>query len=112
MEKHLFNYVNVENKDRFENKHLLKPQWTFWLLISGNSGCNKTKLLLELDFRLNILSKVYLYANNLEEDKYKDLMLNMNVLREWMCWDMDLLVVSNDKSDIIDIDDLSPIVKI
>jgi len=50
--------------------------------------------------------KTYLYAKNLEEDIHKDLMINTNVLDEIA--EMDRLVPSNDKSDIIDVDYLDP----
>jgi len=41
-------YECGKNKDRFENKHLLAPQWPFRLLICGNSVCGKTNLLLNM----------------------------------------------------------------
>ena len=52
------------------------------------------------------IRKDYGYAKDLEEDKCEYFMLNMNGLEEKT--DMDLLIESNDKSDIIDLDDVDP----
>ena len=95
-----------KNKVRFKNKFCLAPQWSFRLMICGNSGCGKTNLLLKLIYDYLYLQLIYLYAKDLEEDRYKDLMININVVEEKT--NKDLIFVSNDQSDIIDVDDLDP----
>ena len=66
----------------FKNKHWLAPQWSFRLLIYGNSRCSKTNSLLEFFYDRLYFKNIYLYAKDIEEDKYKYLRTKTNVLKE------------------------------
>ena len=55
------------------------PNDTFRMLICGNSGSGKTNLLYHmLSEPLLYYDKIYLYAKNLEQEKYQNLMKEMN----------------------------------
>ena len=74
-------YECGKNK-KVKNKHFLAPQWPFRLLICKKSGCSKTNFLLNFIYDNLYFQKIYLYAKDLEEDKFEDLMTNLNVLRK------------------------------
>ena len=55
------------------------PNDTFRMLICGNSGSGKTNLLYHMLIEpLLCYDKIYLYAKNLEQEKYQNLMKEMN----------------------------------
>ena len=55
------------------------PNDTFRMLICGNSGSGKTNLLYHMLIEpLLYYDKIYLYAKNLEQEKYQNLMKEMN----------------------------------
>ena len=57
------------------------PSNTFWMLICGNSGCGKTNLLYHMLIKpLLYYDEIYLYARNLHQDKYQNLIQKMNEL--------------------------------
>ena len=61
----IFNFDNITEKDN--NKH-----WAYRKLIIGPSGSSKTNYLLNSIQRdNNIVDKIYLYAKDLEEPKYR-----------------------------------------
>lgn len=79
--------IKKDNKDLLLNiiqnpSHL--PQHPFRMLINGSSGSGKTNLLLNLlfnkDYSLNF-HKIYLYAKDLEEDKYQWLIKKMETAK-------------------------------
>ena len=52
------------------------PDDIFRMLICGNSGCGKTNLLYHMLIEPMVYcNKIYLYAKNLEQDKYQNLMV-------------------------------------
>ena len=66
----MFNLDNLTEKD--ENNG-----WQYRILITGPSGSGKTNYLLNLIQKgNNIIDKIYLYAKDLEELKYKLLINN------------------------------------
>ena len=72
------------------------PSDTFRMLICGNSGSGKTNLLYHMLIKpLLYYDKIYLYARNLEQDKYKRLIQKMRELS--MKTGYDILHVSNDE---------------
>ena len=99
-------YEFKHSNSQSQNKHPLAPQWPFRLLICGNSGSGKTNLLLNLIYDYVYFNKIYLYAKDLEEDKYQDLIQSINCLEEKS--GQDILFASNDKNDIVEVDDLDP----
>ena len=71
------------------------PNDTFRMLICGNSGSGKTNLLFHMLIKpLLYCDKIYLYAKNLEQEKYQILMKKMNQASEEVGYN--LMEVSND----------------
>ena len=59
------------------------PDDTFRMLICGNSGCGKTNLLYHMLIKPMLhYDKIYLYAKNLEQDKYQNLLEVMDDMSE------------------------------
>ena len=80
------------------------PKDTFRMLTCGNSGSGKTNLLYHILIEsLLYYDKIYLYAKNLEQDKYQNLMKEMNEASNEEAG-YNIMTVSNDK--IIPINDL------
>ena len=70
--------TNTKNK-KFKQLYSFMPNDTFRMLICGNSGSGKTNLLYHtLIEPLFYYDKIYLYAKNLEQEKYQNLMKEMN----------------------------------
>ena len=70
--------TNTKNK-KFKQRYSFMPNDTFRMLICGNSGSGKTNLLYHmLREPLIYYDKIYLYAKNLEQEKYQNLMNLMN----------------------------------
>ena len=62
----LDNIVSNENENKDYN-------WPFCMLIIGPSGSGKTNTLLHLINNLDPIDKIYLYAKDIHEPKYEDL---------------------------------------
>ena len=74
------------------------PNDTFRMLICGNSGSGKTNLLYHMLIKpLLYYDEIHLYAKNLEQEKYQNLMNKMNELSRRSGYDYDIMTVSNDK---------------
>ena len=79
------------------------PDDIFRMLICGNSGCGKTNLLYHMLIKPMLhYDKIFLYAKNLEQDKYQNLSEVMDELSGKAGYN--IMEVSNDK--IIPINDL------
>ena len=66
------------------------------MLICGNSGSGKTNLLYHMLIEpLLHYDEIHLYAKNLEQEKYQNLMNKMNEISREV--DYDIMTVSNDK---------------
>ena len=94
--------VDIKNK-KFKQLYSFMQNDTFRMLICGNSGSGKTNLLYHMLIEpLLYYDEIHLYAKNLEQKKYQNLINKMNhISRET---DYDIMTVSNDK--IIPIRDL------
>ena len=80
------------------------PSDTFRMLICGNSGSGKTNLLYHMLIKPLIhYDEIYLYARNLEQEKYQNLIQKMRQLSHKVGYD--ILNVSNDK--IIPVDEMN-----
>ena len=95
------NDVDIKNK-KFKQRYSFMPNDTFRMLLCGNSNCRKTNLLLHMILKLLSYDEIFLYAKNLDQEKYQILMNEMNKMRKELGFD--LMTVSNDK--IIPIKDL------
>ena len=97
------NYDVVTKNKKFKKLYSFMPNNTFRMLICGNSGSGKTNLLFHMLIDpLLYYDKIYLYAKNLEQEKYQNLMNKMNEISRETGYD--IMTVSNDK--IIPINDL------
>ena len=97
--------ILFKNKKKFKQVKNCEfmPDDTFRMLICGSSGCGKTNLLYHMLIEtLLYYDEIHLYAKNLEQDKYQNLMNIMNEISKEM--DYDIMTVSNDR--IIPINDL------
>ena len=96
--------VDIKNKI-FKQLYSFMPNDTFRMLICGNSGSGKTNLLYHMLIQpLLYYDEIYLYAKNLEQEKYQNLMNKMNELSRGSGYGYDIMTVSNDA--IIPIKDL------
>ena len=93
--------VDVKNK-KFKQRYSFMPNDTFRMLICGNSGSGKTNLLLHMLLSLLCYDEIFLYAKNLDQEKYQILIDEMNKISKELGFD--IITVSNDK--IIPIKDL------
>ena len=68
---------NYDVKDDFSSNYKQKvsfmPDRCFRMLICAPSGGGKTNLLLDMIYRLVYYDKIYLYAKNLQQNKYQHL---------------------------------------
>ena len=93
---------DTKNK-KFKQLHSFMPNDTFRMLICGNSGSGKTNLLYHMLIKpLLYYDDIYLYAQNLEQEKYQKLINRMNEISRKLNYD--IMTVSNDK--IIPVNDL------
>ena len=87
--------TNTKNK-KFKQLLPFMPNDTFRMLICGNSGSGKTNLLYHMLIEpLLHYDEIHLYAKNLEQEKYQNLMNKMNEISREV--DYDIITVSNDK---------------
>lgn len=71
------------------------PDQTFRMLICAPSGSGKTNTLLFMLYNLLYFDKIYLYAMNLEQSKYKDLLKIFDPISKESGYD--IIETSNDK---------------
>ena len=89
--------TNTKNK-KFKKFYSFMPNDTFRMLICGNSGSGKTNLLYHMLIKpLLYYDEIHLYAKNLEQEKYQNLMNKMNELSRRSGYGYDIMTVSNDK---------------
>ena len=67
---HLYSITNENNK-KYNDKWPYIPDHPYRILIIGDSGSGKTNALLNLINEQNDIDKIYLYARDLNEPKYK-----------------------------------------
>ena len=90
---------------KFRQHYPYMPNDTFRMLICGNSGSGKTNLLYHMLLKLLLhYDECYLYAKNLEQEKYQNLMNIMNEISRNDDVGYDIMNVSND--NIIPISDI------
>ena len=89
------NYDSTDNPDKkYKQLFPFMPSDTFRMLMCGNSGSGKTNPLYHMLIKpLLYYDEIYLYARNLEQDKYKRLVQKMRELSHKLGYD--ILHVSN-----------------
>ena len=102
-------YMEIPNYDRHDKNTNFKrlygymPSDTFRMLICGNSGSGKTNLLYHMLMKpLLYYDRIHLYAKNLEQQKYKDMIQTLTDISNSVGYNV--LVCSND--DIIPVEEL------
>ena len=101
--------MEIPNCDRHDKNTNFKrlygymPSDTFRMLICGNSGSGKTNLLYHMLMKpLLYYDRIHLYAKNLEQQKYKDMIQTLTDISNSVGYNV--LVCSND--DIIPVEEL------
>ena len=85
-----------DSNKKYKQLFPFMPADTFRMLICGNSGSGKTNLLYHMLIKpLLYYDEIYLYARNLEQDKYQQLINKMNTLSHKLGYQ--ILNVSNDE---------------
>ena len=87
--------TNTKNKT-FKQLYPFMPNDTFRMLICGNSGSGKTNLLYHILIEpLLHYDEIHLYAKNLEQEKYQNLLNKMNEISKEVGYN--IVTISNDK---------------
>ena len=87
---------NNNKKNSYKQLYEYMPNDTFRMLICGGSGSGKTNLLYHMLMKpLVRYDQIHLYAKNLEQDKYQDMIKNLNEISQSVGYDV--LVCSCDK---------------
>ena len=90
------NYDSDSKNKKFKQLYPFMPKDTFRMLICGNSGSGKTNLLYHMLIEpLLYFDEIHLYADNLDQEKYQNLMKKMNEMSRTVGYD--IMNVSNDK---------------
>ena len=91
------------SKTNFKSLYQFMPQDTFRMLICGNSGCGKTNILTHMLMHpLLYYHQIHLYAKNLEQDKYTNMLQKFENINHQVGYYV--ILCSND--EIIPIDNL------
>ena len=97
------NYDSDKSNNGFKQLYKYMPKNTFRMLLAGNSGSGKTNLLSHiLQSPLIYYDQIHLYAKNLDQDKYVNLIDKMNEISKVVGYPV--LIASND--EIISVDQL------
>ena len=91
-----------ENSDIVQ-LHNFMPDRSFRMLICAPSGSGKTNLLLDMIYRLLYYDKLYLYARNLQQSKYKHLLKKFDPISQKCGYD----IIEASNNEIIPLTDLS-----
>ena len=104
-----YNIMKIPNYDtddkvtsNFKQIYDFMPDRCFHMLICGPSGSGKTNTLMHMIYNLLYFDKIYLYAKNLEQSKYQNLMDKFKPISDEAGYDV--IEASNDK--IIPVNDL------
>ena len=89
--------TNTKNK-KYKQLYDFMPNDTFRMLICGSSGCGKTNTLFHMLIEpLLYYDEIHLYAKNLEQEKYQNLINIMNDMSRRNGYDYHIMTVSNDE---------------
>ena len=99
---------NYDVKDDFASNYKQKvsfmPDRCFRMLICAPSGGGKTNLLLDMIYRLVHYDKIYLYAKNLQQNKYQHLIKLFEPISEDE--EIDYPVIETSNNEIVPLSDL------
>ena len=94
--------VQDDENDDFIQLHDFMPDRYFRMLLCGPSGSGKTNLLLDMIYRLLYFDKLYLYARNLQQSKYKHMLESFKPISKHVGYD----VIEASNNEIIPLTDL------
>ena len=94
--------TNDKVTSNFKQLYDFMPDRCFRMLICGPSGSGKTNTLMHMIYNLLYFDKIYLYAKNLEQSKYQNLMDEFEPMSDEAGYDV--IEASNDQ--IIPVNDL------
>ena len=86
----------------FKQRYDFMPNQCFRMLICGPSGSGKTNTLMHMIYNMLYFDKVYLYAKNLEQSKYQNLMENFQPISDEVGYG----VIEARNDEIIPVEDL------
>ena len=87
---------NSDKTNSYKQLYQYMPDDTFRMLICGGSGSGKTNLLYHMLMKpLVYYDQIHLYAKNLEQQKYQDMINNFNEISQSVGYDV--LVCSNNE---------------
>ena len=90
---------NYDVKDEENNDYIqlydFMPDRCFRMLLMGPSSSGKTNLLLDMIYRLLYFDKIYLYAKNLQQSKYQNLLKTFEPISKQVGYD--IIEASNDQ---------------
>ena len=95
--------IQDDDNDDFIQLKSFMPNQCFRMLICSPSGTGKTTLVLFMIYRLLYFDKIYLYARNLSQSKYKHLLKTLEPISKEVGYNV--IEASND--EIIPLTDLS-----
>ena len=87
----------------FRQLYNFMPHQCFRMLVCGPSGSGKTNTLIHMIYNLLYFDKVYLYAKNLEQSKYQNLMDVLQPISDDVGYD----VIEARNDDIIPVEDIN-----
>ena len=94
--------VEDDMVSNFRQLYDFMPDRCFRMLICGPSGSGKTNTLMHMIYDLLYFDKVYLYAKNLEQSKYQNLMDVFQPISNEVSYD----VIETSNDEIIPVNDL------
>lgn len=89
------NYDAENDAEDYKQLYPFMPNQCFRMLICGPSGSGKTNTLLHMILKLLYFDKVYLYAKNLEQSKYRNLIDMFQPISDEVGYD--IIEASNDQ---------------
>ena len=94
---------NIDKTNSYKQLYQYMPDDTFRMLICGNSGSGKTNLLYHMLMKpLVYYDQIHLYAKNLEQQKYQDMISTFDDISQSVGYNV--LLCSND--DIVPVENL------
>ena len=94
---------NIDKTNSYKQLYQYMPDDTFRMLICGNSGSGKTNMLYHMLMKpLLFYDQIHLYAKNLEQQKYQDMISTFDDITQSVGYNV--LVCSND--DIVPVENL------
>lgn len=95
--------VEERGKDNFKQLHDFMPDRCFRMLVCAPSGGGKTNLLLNMIYKLLYFDEIFLYAKNLQQQKYQHLLRKFEPLSKEVGYD----VINASNGDILLLDEMT-----